>query len=239
MYLEKMFMGNFDMFKKKPAERTPKERRAASIERLKKHGIAYTENLPVICSASEVKLRSVDEICKRAIASLLTVQLAFDLEADVNVLESIEFITQLLEQYGVMQDLNELEKKMVYGGHCVQDILDVIWEYECYWSLVWALGLIDDISEDFDTCDCRRAIDLVKPCENFAQFKSKCKLRSVEEILDMLDLYYCYHWACVDKRINPQTATGQLDEEIVMERRRGLEWLVGEENDWHSISLDT
>ena len=65
------------------------------------------------------------------------------------------------------------------------------------------------------------------------------RLRNVEKILDMLDLFYCYHWACVEKQIRPETETGKLNPEVVVERRRGLEWLISEEQDWNEISLDT
>ena len=54
-----------------------------------------------------------------------------------------------------------------------------------------------------------------------------------------LDLYYRYHWACVEKQANPDTPIGKLNDEVVMERRRGLEWLVSKEKDWNNISLDT
>lgn len=64
-------------------------------------------------------------------------------------------------------------------------------------------------------------------------------MRPTSEIMDMLDLYYNYHWACVDRRINPETKCGELDEEVVMERRKALEWLVCKDKDWDSISLDT
>lgn len=37
------------------------------------------------------------------------------------------------------------------------------------------------------------------------------KLRNVEKILDMLNLFYCYHRACVEKGIHPNTKTGKLD----------------------------
>ena len=55
----------------------------------------------------------------------------------------------------------------------------------------------------------------------------------------MLDLFYCYHWACVEKQIRPETKIGKLNPEVVVERRKGLEWLISEEKDWDNISLDT
>ena len=32
---------------------------------------------------------------------------------------------------------------------------------------------------------------------------------------------------------------GDLNMEVVFERRRGLEWLISQENDWHEIALHT
>jgi hypothetical protein len=57
-------------------------------------------------------------------------------------------------------------------------------------------------------------------------------MRGTDEILQALDLIYRYHWACVNARVNGTKSAG-LDEEVVMERRGGLEWLCckGAEND--------
>ena len=66
-----------------------------------------------------------------------------------------------------------------------------------------------------------------------------CKMHSQSEVLDMFDIYYNFQWACDDKRINPSTNCGELNGEVVMERRKALEWLISEEQDWNEISLDT
>lgn len=88
-------------------------------------------------------------------------------------------------------------------------------------------------------CDCQKAIELVTSSKNVNEFKDKCKMRNIEEILDMLDLFYRYHWATTQKRLHPETPIGTLNPSIVVERRRGLEWLISEEKDWYDISLDT
>ena len=153
--------------------------------------------------------------------------------------ESKEFFADILSKYGVESCLNEKEKRLFNGNCSKQDAIDVVWTYEAYWSLVWALGLIDDISNAVEICDCQKAISLVSECGSLEEFKKQCHVRDIEEILDMLDLYYRYDWACTEKRFNPQTSIGGLNPEVVVERRRGLEWLISEENDWFDISLDT
>jgi hypothetical protein len=102
------------------------------------------------------------------------------------------------------------------------------WKYESLWILLWALGIAKDIGEMDKICDC----DLVMDVFREGGLKNRSKLRSLDEILSKLDLVYRYHWACVDARINGKKVAG-LDEEVVMERRAGLEWLCckGLEND--------
>ena len=53
---------------------TPQERRAKNNARIKSMGIACNENLPMIESSSDVKLKDIDTIARRAVASLLIIQ---------------------------------------------------------------------------------------------------------------------------------------------------------------------
>lgn len=215
------------------------ERREKSNNKIKEMGILCLESLPILDEDMELNLKSLDDICKRAISSLLSIQIACDINAGNDYEESNKILSNLLKEYKVEDCLNPTEKKLFNGEYTQQDIIDVTWTYESYWSLVWALGLIEDISLPNEICDCEKAIKLVSEARSFDEFKAKCKLRDVEEILDMLDLHYRYHWACVEKSINPNTPIGELNPEVVVERRRGLEWLFSEEEDWFEISLDT
>lgn len=114
------------------------------------------------------------------------------------------------------------------------------WAYETFWAIFWALGFVDDISDASKLCDCLQAIQLIANNNSIEEFKNKCKLRDVEEILDMLDLYYRYHWVTVEKMfINPKANIGNLIPSNVVERRRGLEWLISPKEDWYEIELNT
>lgn len=217
---------------------TSSERRQKSNERIKKMGIACYEQLPMLEDSDHVTLRSFDNICRRAVACLLSTQIACDIENDAYE-QSMEIFPKLLKEYGVEDDLNTTEKRLLEGKYTEQDAIDVAWTYEAYWSIIWALGLIDDISDSSDICDCETSIHLVGDCHSLEEFKNQCSPRNIEEILDMLDLYYRFHWAVTEKYINPDTPIGNLNPEVVVERRRGLEWLISEEEDWFEISLDT
>ena len=42
-----------------------------------------------------------------------------------------------------------------------------------------------------------------------------------------------------EKRLRHETEIKDLNPDVLMERRRGLEWLISEESNWFDISMDT
>ena len=123
-------------------------------------------------------------------------------------------------------------------GDDMQDAIDIEWAYESYWALCWCLGLVDNINDAGRICDCNQAIMFVTSCKSYDEFKSRCNLRSVKEILDINDLYYRYNWAINNKKIDTNTNIGNIIPSNVLERLRGLEWIISREEDWYNISLD-
>ena len=217
---------------------TPSERKEHSEKILREKGISINPNLPLTEEISQIKLKSLDDICKRGIAALLSTQIGIELSE--NRTDNLNTFIRLMEHFGVYDSLNAKESRLVNGEASQQDVIDIVWEYECYWSLLWALGIVDDITDSSKICDCEMAIRSVSQCEDFEDFKSRCTLRSADEIMDMLDLYYRYHWAVVQhEHIDSNCSVGDLSGDVVYERRRGLEWLVCDTPDWHDISLDT
>ncbi|MBQ6453559.1 MAG: DUF4272 domain-containing protein [Coriobacteriales bacterium] len=225
-------------FGNQPVYRTPDARRALNNTKIKAREIACHEELPLREDSKDVKLRDLDDICKKAIATLIACQVACDTNAG-KYQESIEFFKRPIRKYRCADHFTAKEKRVMDGTASEQDVVDVAWGYETYWALCWALRLVQDIEMPSQTCDCDRAIKIVFDCKDLNDFRRFTKIRDIDEILDMLDLYYRYHWACVEKRINPEKTIGELNEEVVAERRKGLEWLVSDVEDWDDISLDT
>ena len=217
------------------------KRKQKSIKKLKRRKIDYLETLPLIETSVLVNLKSFDEICDRALASFVAFQFACDIANGQEYELVKDFYAQMLEDYDVKDCLLPSEQKIFDNNFNEQELIAVTWYYETFWSLIWALGLIKDkdMEKPYDMCDGKKAIELIIYCKDKNDFKQKCQLRDIEEILDMLDLYYRYHWACVDFSINQKTRIGKLNPDVVFERRKGLEWLISKEKDWEEISLDT
>ena len=119
----------------------------------------------------------------------------------------------------------------------------MMWKYEAYWTLIWALGLIDELDYPKNICNCDIAIKTVAEREDFNDLMKGVKLRHIGEILDQADLIYRYHWACVDARINGREAPAGLQSGVVYERHCGLNWLIGKGNedyeDWDEVATHT
>ena len=214
-----------------------KNRRIKNNSYLKELGIVTNDNLLCMYNDDDVRLKDIDFICKKAIATLLVVQVACDIN-NGQYEESIKFFLPMLKKYDVEEYLNSKEKRIIDGTYDEQDPIDMDWAYEIYWSICWCLGLVDDIKDGGQTCDCDAAISLVMKSNSVDDFKNKCNIRSISEILDMQDLYFRYHWAINEKKVNPSASIGTLYESNVVERRIGLEWIISDEEDWYDISLN-
>ncbi len=233
-------MGFFDFLKKKPSVKSGEERKAKTNKKLQAMGITVNPYLPVIETSQEVTVKSPEEIGRRAITSLCMIQIACDILDNDSPSQSTEFFLKILRRFGLEPCKEHTEYRVLFSDlKSEENLTALVWTYESYWALAWALGLVNDISDASACCKPEAAIQLVSECQNFEEFMKRCHPRSIEDILDMLDLYYRYHWACVDHEMRPQTQIGRLSHDIVMERRRGLEWLISEEDDWFEISLDT
>ena len=61
------------------AKKSSEERKEQTEKRLKEMGIAYNRYLPLIESSEDVVLKGLDDICKRAIACLISIQVGLDI----------------------------------------------------------------------------------------------------------------------------------------------------------------
>ncbi len=220
-------------------------RKEKSIEILKKYGVPFIEHLPHIETKETARIRTREEIAKRAMTCLIVIQYACDLNQldDVSDLEeSKEFILALLEKYGLNECITENEKQILYGSNIEQqDIINMIWKYEAYWVLIWSLGLVPTLEYPSTACDCEFAVKVVSTHNTFEEFLATTNLRDIDEILDEADLIFRYDWACVDARIKGNGAPANLDGGVVFERHKALNWLIDADgnDDWDNASTNT
>lgn len=91
-------MGIFDVFK---SSSQCEDRKKRSQKFIKSLGISYNENLPVIESSSDVKLKSLDIICKRALGCLLSIQFACDVADNRDIGDSKAIFSPEIKKFKV------------------------------------------------------------------------------------------------------------------------------------------
>ena len=219
--------------------KTPQQRKEQSIEMLKLRDIPYIDWLPVIESVEEVEVRSAESIAQRAIACLWIIQVACDIDNGKYDDEIKGFILNILTKMQVMGALTEQEMAILHEDVSQQDVINMVWKYEAYWVLLWALGIVEKLNYPENIVDCDFAIQAVVSVKTFEEFMAKVKLRDIEEILDQADLIYRYDWACVSARLNQEQAPAQLNSAVVVERHGALNWLIQSESDWDHPDVST
>ena len=219
-----------------PETPVQKKRREKNNKIVGKKKIAVATKVMTRWNDDEVDLRSVEEICRRAVACFIAIQIACDINQG-NYEEGLDYFKPMIDKFGVADQLNSKESRIIDGSYSMQDAIDMDWAYEALWSLFWCLGLVKDVSDGSGVCDCDKVIRTIMDCDSVSDLVKKSKLRKKEEILDMLDLYFRYNWAINDAKVNPASSIGDLNPSTVIERRRGLEWVVSDVEDWYDLSM--
>jgi hypothetical protein len=208
-------------------------RKKRSEEILKSKNIPFVDHLPVIIGDEDVKIRSEEDIAKRAVALQMVAVKAEGLEKEIlqkiiNDFKASDFFTE--KEKGFIENENPTEQERANFG----------WQYECYWVMLWALGYIENLDYPDHICDVPKAVGILKEAGSFENFLKKATLKKSEKILDEADLIYRYDWACVNARIKGEEAPGNLDSGVVVERHRALNWLINYmDQDWDNVSTDT
>lgn len=227
--------------------KTDQEIKQEVIKKLKKQGISYNEKMLNELKINNVKVKAAEEVKKRALANMLVIQLACSIRNNENYTNSLLFVIQQMKNWNLkIEDLLPKEKLLLHNKFTQkdnpneftqQDIIDIVWTYECNWSLLWALDLITDkeLIDASKLCNTERAMAISGMINGITSLR----LRNIDKILEKVYLFYCYQWALDEKKNNPNIKTGNLNYEVVVERRRGLQWLIDEEKDWNNITLAT
>ncbi len=214
-----------------------------SIEQLQEEGIRYIEHLPALFDVEEVQMRTTEEIAKRFIAAILVTTMCFEIQNGTKD-ENMEWLENMFKKFSIQtDDLTEKEKNILYGEPTGQDLVNGTWKYEAEWILFWALGFSDEIGFPDSIAPTNSMIQFLASCKNLQEVIWKAKIRNKEEILQMADLFYRYHWVVTDYRVNGQEIGRDMNTGVVMERRAGLWWLIfshdKEISDWDNPDYST
>ncbi|KPE51865.1 DUF4272 domain-containing protein [Chryseobacterium indologenes] len=186
--------------------------------------------LPIL---EDPNTRTIEEIKGRMGVMNALINISF--EAPVTI------IRKWIDQNGLTQHLSNWEHEILLKDNdelTEYEINSLRWYLEGLWALMWATGLISHLDETQWCSDEMASMlpNLEKNDDN-EKITQLSTLKTDDEMYEMLDLYYRLHWYCVDERIKGQQA--KINEGLVYERRKALEWLINKNSDWDNIEMST
>jgi Domain of unknown function (DUF4272) len=192
---------------------------------------------------SKANIRDARAIAER-VTALFSVALFSEaiLSPEGSYRSALSYFERVDEVYGVRRWLTPEERDYIENEDNEQMIsIQFAWKYECCEVLLWALGLIDELTYPDSICDVSRIAKLFLEYDSFEDLMEHVSVRTKDELLDGADLILRYDWACVDARVNEKEMPGGLDKGVVRERHYAFNWIIGANDgaDWDDIRPHT
>lgn len=214
--------------------KTAEQRKRETEKFLALHHIPFIAHLPLVEEEEEVKIRAPQEITKRII---ILAYLGYIGE----VPESKQEVIRFLKEHKLWSAVTGGERKLFEKENLTeQERINISWKTEAIWVLLWSIGKVNKLDLPVQQVNIQGLLSLLPGFLSTPdEFIKTAAVRSVTEILDMLDLLYRIHWATRDAYLKGQPIPANLDEGIVMERHYAVNWLTCYAGDWDEITTDT
>lgn len=205
----------------------PELAKLKSMGRLENEGLEVIDHLPLLDCPN---FRSDEDVARRCLVLAGLLQLHFGAPR--------EHLHQWFEENALLFSLTRAERALLdrdFDALAEQQRIDIYWFIESTWALTWAGGMHPDLT--LNTCvedTLAEMLPSVEQWEPAADFVSNYRLRDRTELFEMLDYLYRGHWFAMHYRNHPG-----VDLDIVMERRKALEWVCDRSLSWDDVPLDT
>lgn len=204
--------------------------RKRSIAACKKLGYATNPHLPLLDVS--LKPRSAAKVAARICCLVAVICVAFGYDP--------KLARSWLRRAGFQAHLADSEVAFLKEAG---DVVDMRLAVDALFALAWAAQLMPEL--DFAKETPKTLINSLphpKVWGSITKFvRQKLLLRPKDELLAATDLAYCIHWAIQDSIVGGRLPPGPPDHlhpVFIIQRRRGLEWLVSN-CDWDETPMDT
>lgn len=207
---------------------TPDEVKNRSHDILVAQGVRINESLPLIEAPNELNPQSAESVARRAVVLVHVAGIGFGQQGARMMAPLKQF---RLLQYASAQEIRLLNA----DAYTEQERTNAAWLVECIQALGWCLGFVD--LDPFTRCDDDLASHFPKLFADPSDFIANATLRPFTELYQQADLHYRLHWAARNDRL--VGAHSPLEEGVILERRKAIDWVIGVESDWDEMPLNT
>jgi hypothetical protein len=199
---------------------------------IRRFGGQICDWLPVL--DRDAQPRDLDSVVRRALVLNALLQIYFK--------APIAFIKDWITRNALDNDLSASEREILDKDDeelTEQERINLYWYIEALWTFAWAGQLIPELAFDEGVGNVLATLSpALQRNEDGAKFSKKMRLRSRDELFQMLDLYYRLHWWTRNAQLTGQD-TGEVRLDIIMERRKALEWIMHPTCDWDKVEQGT
>lgn len=209
----------------------PEKIKVKSTKFLYENGIEVIEHLPFL---DNPKFKEPEQIAKRMMALVGLFQL--HLGAPKEIIKAWITSNELTKTL-TKEEFEFLEKD--YKELKEQNQIDIYWYVEAIWTFAWIGGFHNNLT--FNTGVENTLVEYlpnIQQNEPTKPFIDKFKLRNRVEIFSMLDKFYRVHWFARNNNLKG-IKSNKVDLDIILERRKALEFTCYKELNWDEITLDT
>lgn len=193
-------------------------------------GYRFNNFLPILETPA---LRSLTEITGRMSVMNALINIAFEAPTYI--------IKEWIESHNLTKFLSESEGEVLNTENedlTQLQINTLLWNLESLWAFMWLTEMIETLNaEEFVGDSMAILLPNLQESENNEKLENVENIRHELEVYTMLDYYYRLHWYCVDERLNGREA--KLNEGVIYERRKALEWAFNRESEWDNVEMST
>lgn len=191
----------------------------------KECGVSISDSLLLL--DSELAIRTKDEVVSRTLALFAVVSCSYGYD--------VGRAMRWLEREKLYEALTPLEVKALKSYY----FADFQVQIEALWALCWALGLVSELRcDEYSPDDFVLSFPNLLQDEGSADFRTRASMRSLEQIAQQCDAYYCLHWASIADGRSRRKSSVMIELDAIVQRRIALEWLSYDE-EWDDVPLDT
>ncbi len=205
--------------------------KAANTSLLQSEGIEVVDHLPYL---DQPNFRASTAVANCCLVLTALVQLHFDAPRD--------YVADWLKENCLDDHVTAQESQLLENDFSElpqQRQTDVYWFIEAIWALAWVGKFHAKLSLNTPVEDSLASmLPSVEQAEPTEEFVRTFTLRDESEIYETLDYFYRAHWFARNTQL-AGLESALVDLDIIMERRKALEWVCYSSLDWDDVPLDT
>ncbi len=201
-----------------PIESEIAQRRGRTVNRLKAQGLRLPAAIPSAPKMNDCRRRAAGDVADRILVLVVVAMRASGAGADE--------VGEMVRKLGLLPKLTARERAFIEAVDVdPEQATDLQWRWESVETMLWSLGLVEDLGRPDHECDVGVLSRLLEKLGR-AGIAAGDQPRLDVELLDLLDELLCQEAAVAAAQQLGKRPPARLVPGVVEERLEAIEWLL-------------